>query len=600
MTAILPPRSEVDPAATWNIEALFATPERWDAELGAVRADLAVLPTFAGRLADVKATRDYLAAWQALSSRAQKLNVYAGMAASVDAADTEAAARRDRASALLGELATASAFAEPEWLALPPGTLAAWTAGDLADSRVFFERLERSRPHVRSAEVEEILGLVRAPFAAARSVHPTLVNSDLDLGTVRAPEGDVRIGHGNVDRLLQRPERDLRRAAWEAYADAHLGVANTMAAGFLAGVRSNVFTARARRYDDALHAALAPNHLPVSVFHTLLDTFDRHVPTWHRYFRARARWLGLEKLREFDVKAPLSPNPPRFSYDEAVELIAAGMAPLGEAYVSRMRAGLTEERWVDHASNLGKRQGAFSTGAPGTSPYIFMSFAGSIFSLSTLAHEIGHSMHSALAWDAQPALYGRYSLFVAEVASNFNQAMVRAHLLQARPEPDFQLALLEEAFSNFHRYFFVMPSLARFELEAHRRVEAGRGFSAPDLNEMMADLLARGYGDAVEIDRARSGVTWGQFSTHIYSNFYTWQYATGIAAAHALLGGFGPDPEGARERYLAFLRAGGAMDPLDALALAGVDMRSPEPVERAFAVLASLVDRFEALVEARG
>lgn len=232
-----------------------------------------------------------------------------------------------------------------------------------------------------------------------------------------------------------------------------------------------------------------------------------------------------------------------------------------------------------------------------------MTWNGTLGSYSTLAHEIGHSMHSLLSQREHPYAVPRYTLFHAEVASNFNQAMVRQHLLrQAREagDTDFEVAVIEEALANFHRYFFIMPTLAAFELEAYRRIEAGGTLSAPDLIELTADLLGQGYGDGVTMDRDRSGILWAQFSTHLYANFYAYQYATGISAAHQLLEQFGEDPEAARERYLAFLKSGGSLDPIDALREAGVDMLSPEPVQATFRTLAGYVDRLEELLAARG
>jgi oligoendopeptidase F len=238
--------------------------------------------------------------------------------------------------------------------------------------------------------------------------------------------------------------------------------------------------------------------------------------------------------------------------------------------------------------------GAFSSGAPGTYPFIVMSFDGTALSLGTLAHELGHSMHSYLAWETQPQVSSRYSLFVAEVASNFHQALLRAHLLDVIDERELQLAVLDEAMSNFHRYFFVMPTLARFEREMHERVERGDGLTADLLDERMADLFAEAYGAGFEVDRERVGITWAQFS-HLYAPFYVYQYATGISGAHALARGVLDGDPGAAERYVDFLRAGGSAYPLDILRHAGVDLTSPAPVEEAFAVLASLVDRLESL-----
>jgi oligoendopeptidase F len=250
---------------------------------------------------------------------------------------------------------------------------------------------------------------------------------------------------------------------------------------------------------------------------------------------------------------------------------------------------------VDWACNKGKREGAFSSGSAGTRPFIMMSYANDLFSLSTLAHELGHSLHSYYTRQTQPFVYSRYALFVAEVASNFNQAMVRDYLFRTQTNRDFQVALIEEAMSNYHRYFFIMPTLARFELEMHQRVEKGAPLSADILINLMADLFKEGYGDEVEFDLPRIGITWAQFG-HMYMNFYVYQYATGISGAHALSHAVLAGEPGAAERYLDFLKAGGSRYPLDAMALAGVDLASPEPVERAFEVLAGLVDRLEGLV----
>jgi oligoendopeptidase F len=264
--------------------------------------------------------------------------------------------------------------------------------------------------------------------------------------------------------------------------------------------------------------------------------------------------------------------------------------------VDVMRDGVLEQRWVDVYPNQGKRAGAFSTGAPGTNPFILMSYNDDVFSLSTLAHELGHSMHSYYSWQNQPLVYARYPTFLAEVASNFNQAIVRAHLLDAHTDRDFKIAVIEEALGNFHRYFFIMPTLARFELEIHERVERGEGLNADGLIELMYTLFSEGYGEEVEADHDRMGITWAQFPTHMYLNFYVFQYATGISAAHALAERVLSGEPNATKDYLAFIKSGGSLYPLDALRMAGVDMSTPEPVEKTFAVLARLVDQLEELV----
>jgi oligoendopeptidase F len=288
-------------------------------------------------------------------------------------------------------------------------------------------------------------------------------------------------------------------------------------------------------------------------------------------------------------------TPPVFTYEQSVEWICESLTPLGADYVETVRRGCFEERWVDVVPTVGKMGNAFSSGSPGTPPFIMMNFDGTAVALGTLAHELGHSMHSYLTWQSQPQPYTHYSLFVAEVASNFHQALLRAYLLETVSDPVILLAVLDEAMANFQRYFFTMPTLARLEREVHERVGRDEGLTAEWLGERTANLFGEGFGPNVEIDRARLGITWAQFS-HLYVPFYVFQYATGISAAHALAGRVIEGDRGAVDNYRAFLSAGASLYPLDALRLAGVDMIRPEPVESAFAVLSSLVDRIAALV----
>jgi oligoendopeptidase F len=259
-----------------------------------------------------------------------------------------------------------------------------------------------------------------------------------------------------------------------------------------------------------------------------------------------------------------------------------------------MRRGCLDERWVDSMPSKGKTDGAFSAGSPGTYPFILMSWDHNIFSVSTLAHELGHSMHSYLAWQTQPLVYSNYSLFVAEVASNFNQAMTRGHLLKSNLDKAFQINVLEEALSNFHRYFFIMPTLARFELEVHQRIERGAGLGASDLNALMADLFTEGYGEQMHVDRDQVGITWATFG-HMYSDYYVYQYATGISGANALAKRILDGVPGAAGAYVDFLKAGGSQYPLELLQKAGVNLATPKPVESAFAVLSEYVDKLDEL-----
>ncbi len=604
MTTTVPARSEIAPEHTWDTASVFPSDAAWQQEVESIAADLPSFERFRDQLGHDPATlADFLEAADHLMQRAERVLLYASMQRSVDTTDQAATARYDQAVGLYTRVRAALAFAEPEILRLDSSRLHEWIQRmpRLAVYDHYFDTIRRRRAHVRSSEVEELLSQVQEPFATAKRIHGTFTDADLQFRPAESSSGEtIPISQGNINQLLSHADREVRRTAWINYADGHLAVKNTLATCLAAGVKQHVFLARARRYPSALHAALAPNNIPVEVFHHLIETYRRHLPTWHRYWRVRRAALGYDALHPYDIKAPLTKDKPIVSFERAIEWICAGMQPLGDEYVAIMRRGLTEQRWVDRYPNRGKRMGAFSTGVPGTHPFILMSYGDDIYAMSTLAHELGHSMHSYFTWQHQPLIYSDYSLFVAEVASNFNQALVRAYLLREHNDVDFQIAVIEEAMSNFHRYFFIMPALARFELEIHQRVERGEGLTADSLIQLMADLFREGYGEEVVVDAERVGSAWMQFSTHMYANFYVYQYATGISAAHALAEGVLEGRPHAAENYLKFLKAGGSLYPLDALRLAGVDMASPEPVERAFAVLARYVDRLEELLQQRG
>ena len=605
MSKKLPNRADVDAKYTWNGESVFPDAAGWEAAVDAILAKLPDLAEFQGHLGT---SPDMLADWFDAADSAQRLMgkviVYSTMSYSVDASNQVAAARADRARTAYAQLGAAMSFAIPEMISIGFPKLREWvsTSHRLAHLGHFMDRLEKLQSHVRSPEVEELLSQASDPLATALSVHSVLANTDLRFAPASGAEGDEEVAQGTIGMLLTSPDRELRRTAFESYADAHLAMQHAMAANLAAGVKRDVFYSRARAYATSLEAALEPNHIPAAVFRNVIRAFRDNLGTWHRYWRVRRQALGLPSLRPYDLQARLGSSKQKVAYEEAVDWITEGVKPLGDEYVGVLRKGALEERWVDVYPNKGKRMGAFSTGTPGTFPFILMSYNDDIYSMSTLAHELGHSMHSYYTRKTQPFVYSSYGLFQAEVASNMNQALTRRHLLATNKDPEFQIAVIEEAMANFYRYFFIMPTLARFELEIHERVERGAALTADSLNDLMADLITEVYGSEVEMgeaDRDRVGSTWAQFHTHLYSNFYVFQYATGIAGANHLAEKVAAGDAGAVRNYLAFLKSGGSMYPLEGLKLAGVDMSSPEPVASAFAALAGMVDRLEELVRTR-
>ncbi len=602
MSTQLETRDKIPAQYKWDLTTLYPNESDWEAEIEDLKTLLQNLQGYQGQLGEgPEKVFDFLQKLERLIFLMGRIHVYASCDYAVDTTDQAAAAKNSRAIGLHAQSMSAVAFAEPELLQIGPDTLKEWAQEHppLAVYAQYFDQLERKAEHVRSPEVESLLGQLIDPFKTASGIHSILANADLTFDPAKpsdpeAPEQPV--AQGTYTALETDPDRELRRTAFESYADAHLALKNTMANCMAAGVKQDVFVARARRYDSALEASVSANFVPVDVFHNVIDTFKRNLPVWHRYWDVRRRALGYDKLHPYDLQAPLTETKPQVAYDQAVEWICQGLAPLGSSYVDTAREGILSKHWVDVYPNRGKTAGAFSTGSPGTAPMILMSYANDLFSLSTLAHELGHSMHSYLTWETQPMIYADYTIFVAEVASNLNQALVRQYLLEQQSDPVFQIGLIEEAMANFFRYFFLMPTLARFELEVHERVERGEPLTADGMIDLMAALFAEGYGDQVVMDHDRVGITWAEFHTHLYYNFYVYQYTTGISAAHALARKLLEGGPSDVESYLAFLKAGNSLYPLDALELAGIDMTSPEPIQVAFDELAGLVERLDELL----
>ncbi len=595
-TITLPSRSEVPLEQTWDLASVFATPADWEAACIQLADMLPELSAFQGHLGDSPhKLLEFIQLFQQAGILMGKINLYASNAYAVNTLDQAAAARNGQGRSLMARYQAASAFFDPELMQIGFPQLRQWMQEnpELTFFSFYVDKLEKRQANVRSGEVEEVLAMVNDPFFAATSIYNALNNAELTFQPATASDGSqLEVGQASIGALITHPDREVRRSAWENYSDGYLKFKSTMAATLTATIRQDVFNARARGYATSLHASLAPNNIPVEVFHNLIEVFKKNLPTWHRYWSLRKKLLGYDQLHVYDIKAPLAAHKPVIPFKQAVDWICESMAPLGKEYVDILRHGVLEKRWVDWARNRGKREGAFSSGSMGTRPFIMMSYADDVYSLSTLAHELGHSLHSHYSRIYQPFIYSRYSLFVAEVASNFNQAMVRRYMLESHTKCEFQISLIEEAMSNYHRYFFIMPTLARFELELHTRAEQGLPINADILVGLAADLFKEGYGDEVEFDHDRIGITWAQFG-HMYMNFYVYQYATGISGAHALVDGILSGKSGAVANYLEFLKLGGSMYPLDSLKLAGVDLTTTEPVEKAFANLAGLVDRLE-------
>ncbi len=601
MANTVPPRNKINKKYTWNGESVYKSHKEWESALQKVLSDIPAAKKFEGKLGESPSTLlEAMIAVEDLILRAQTVFMYAQFSYSVDTTDQKAVALVGKAQGMYGQVAGGVSFLNPELLQIGLDKLKEWMKENekLAVYRHSFEDLFRQQEHVRSGEVEEILGMVADPLSGASNSTSMLVNADFKFPSAKDSKGKkIDVTQGNFHTaLMEHPDRKVRQSAFESYMDKHLEFKNTLATNLSTSISANIFSMRARKFNTSLGASLFGNNVPEEVFHNLINTFKKKLPIWHRYFEIRRKALKLKEIQYFDMWAPIVKKKPKISYEKAVDLICESLAPLGKDYVDTVRQGCLKDRWVDVYPNKGKQNGAFSYGSPSTHPFIMMSYTDEVGSMSTLAHELGHSMHSYLSWKNQPLAYTNYSLFVAEVASNFNQAMMRGHLLKTVTDKNFKIALIEEAVGgNFFRYFFQMPTLARFELETHQQVERGEPLTADSMQKLMADLFTEGFGPKVKIDRSRVGMVWSTFS-HLFADYYVFQYATGISGAHALANRVLKGTPNAAENYLGFLKSGSSDYALNVLKKAGVDLATPKAVEETFAVMEGYIDQLEELV----
>jgi oligoendopeptidase F len=596
-------RKDVPLEHTWNKEGVYPTWEDWQVDFEEAKSDLKRLTEYPGTLGQAP---ERLAAWfeqyGSQYQRLMRLVGYARMHLAVDANNTEAKGYYGQVIGVYAQFSAAVAFVEPEILALGE-IVFEWAEKhpQLSVYKHYFDNILRLKPHKRSQEVEELFGMLEEPFSGVSRTIGELTNTDLkfadalDSQDQKHPVLQATVAPTGV----QSTDPLHRKSAWKSYADGYLSMENTLASGYLTNISQWLFIARARGYQSVLEYMLSPTNTPVEVFHNLIETFKENLPVWHKYWDVKRKILGQDKIHPCDVWAPILKDPPVIPYHQAVDWICEALRPLGDEYIAVMRKGCLEDRWVDWAPNAGKRQGAASSlMVENKPPFIFTSYDDTMFAMSVLAHELGHSMHSYFTYHNVVDVYNGYEVIsstVAETASNFNQAMLRAYLKELKgDDPAFQIAMIDEAIFNFHRYFFTMPTLARLEYEVCSRAQDGKPITVHDLKNLVKAYYAEGYGDTMTDDPDRTAITWAQY-LHLYYPFYTFQYAIGISAASFLANGVLAGKKDAAENYLDFLKAGGSMYTMDLFNLAGVDMASPEPVKAAFEVLSDMVDQLEAL-----
>jgi oligoendopeptidase F len=591
-------RSEVQGADCWDVEALFPSVEAWEKEYEAAKGPWEAVAAFRGRLGEsAQVLREAVQAALELRRKVERLYTYAHLRHDEDVGDDRHKGIYQRAMMLFHQLAEELAWMEPELLALPQETLDALLADPaLADYQFYLEKIVRLKPHTLGPKEEQLVAMAGRALDTPSQAFSAMNNADFSFGQVEDSQGlSHELTHGSY-RLMQRSfDRTLRKNSFEQLHGKFNQYENTLCELLNGQVQGHLFSARSHNFDSCLESALFPKNIDLSVYHSLIEAVRAGLPHLHRYMKLRKESLGVDALHLYDVYVPLMETEEhKVPWDRAVEQVVESVAPLGDAYQSALAQGLGPDRWCDRYENQGKRSGAYSSGCFDSHPYILMNYHERLSDVLTLAHEAGHSMHSYLSRKNQSYHYADYPIFVAEVASTFNEELL-FRLLLRDADPVMRAFLINQKIDDIRATLFRQTMFAEFELAIHELAEQGMPLTPTLLKDKYRQLNADYFGPDVIIDE-QIDIEWARIP-HFYYNFYVYQYATGLSAALALAERIRNGSSTERDAYLTFLSSGSSKYPIDLLKTAGVDVTTPGPVNAAITTFGSLVDDLTATLQ---
>lgn len=595
----LPLRQEVPEHLTWDLTTIYKSDEEWESAFKEIQQLVTESGQYQGKLGESSET--LLAALRfrdTLFDKASNLYVYAHLKMDQDTANPTYQSLHSRAGSLISQLMAAVSYFDPEILSIDEAKLAGFLEEN-ADLRLYehlLDELSISCPYILSEKEEALLASAGEVLGSSSDTFNTLNNADIKFPTIKNEDGEsVEITHGRYGKLLESKDRSVREAAFKGVYQVYEGLKNTLASTLSGQVKKSNFYARVRGYKSAREAALSGNHIPEEVYDSLLESVNNNLPLLHRYVKLRQQLLGIEDLRMYDLYTPLSNDVDlNFTYEEAKEVVLEGLKPLGEEYQAILKEAF-DSRWIDVTENKGKRSGAYSSGAYSTSPYILLNWQDNIDNVFTLAHELGHSVHSYYTRNNQPFIYGDYSIFLAEVASTTNENLLTDYLLKKYDDPKIRAYLLNHYLDGFKGTVFRQSQFAEFEHKIHQADQGGEALTADYLTETYADINKKFYGTEVMHYDKEIGYEWSRIP-HFYMNYYVFQYATGFSAASALSQKILDEGQSAVDDYIAYLKAGNSDFPIDVLKKAGVDMTTSKPVDDALVVFEKRLTELETLV----
>ena len=591
-------RKEIEKKYKWDIEAMYPEESKWEKDLQECLNQAEAFTAFQGHLTESARTlADALQLRDDIWLKLEHAFVYAHMKKDEDNRESKYQAMDDKCNSVIAKVSAAMSFFTPELLEAPEERILSYITEepDLKTYEFMLKDALREKAHILTAAEENILAQMSEVTGATNDVFTMLNNADMTFGTVTDEDGDlVSLTHGNYISFMESHDREIRKSAFTNMYEAYKALINTLATNYNYNVKTDVVTARIRRYRSARQAALSGGNIPEDVYDNLISVVHEYLPDLHRYILLRKRVLGVDELKMYDIYVPLVKLPKKeIPYEEAVEIMKAGLAPLGEEYVSQLQKGV-DERWLDVYENQGKTSGAYSFGSYDSKPYVLLNYSNSLKDVFTIVHEMGHSMHSWYTRANQPFVYGDHSIFTAEVASTVNESLLMQYLLEKETDPEMKKYLINYYIEEFRTTLFRQTMFAEFEHLAHRAVEEGGVLTAQWLNETYDKLNTDYFGPALSSDEYIR-YEWARIP-HFYRGFYVYQYATGYSAATAISRKILTEGAPARDAYIEFLKSGSSDYPVELLKIAGVDMSSPEPVRLAMETFRQLVDQLETLM----
>ena len=598
-TKELKTRDQIDSKYKWNIEAMIPDESVISGELEAIKKEAeAYGEDFTGRLTESADT--LLAAFQKRDDiwrRLEKIYVYARMRRDENNAETKYQAMADQCNSVIAAVSASMAFFTPELLSASEETILAYidAVPGLEIYRFAICDTMRQKAHILTQAEENILAQMSEITGATNDIFTMLNNADIKFGTIIDEDGDeTEVTHGNFIKFMESHDRDVRKNAYNAVYDAYKELINTIASAYNYNTKTDLVSARIRKYESARAAALSGDNIPAEVYDNLVAEVHKNLPAMHRYVELRKKLLGVDKLYMYDMYVPLIKLPETsVSFEEGLDIMRDALQPLGEEYLTKMNKGI-EEGWIDVYENKGKTSGAYSFGCYDSYPYILLNYTDTLKDVFTIIHEMGHSMHSRYTRDEQPYIYGSHSIFTAEVASTVNESLLMQHLLRTEDEKEMRKYLLNMHLEEFRTTLFRQTMFAEFEDITHKAIESGETLTAEWMCQQYEDLNAQYYGSAVEKDDVIR-YEWARIP-HFYNAFYVYKYATGYSAATAISKKILTEGKPAAQDYIRFLKTGESDHPIELLKIAGVDMSSPLPVQQAMETFNQLLDEFESLL----